>query len=64
MEFAGREERVVVAGRRGERIRASRGSSRRRMADRVQVGGSCVGMSAMQIVLAQCSESLRNRGSR
>jgi len=45
MEFSGREERVVCAGRRGERISASRGSSRRRMAEIVHVGGSCVGMS-------------------
>lgn len=45
MEFGGREERVVDAGRRGERIRASRGSSRRRMVEIMQVGGICVGMS-------------------
>lgn len=45
MEFGGREERVVCGGRRGERIRASRGSSRRRMAEMVHVGGSCVGIS-------------------
>lgn len=41
----GRAESGMFGGRRGERISASRGSSRGRIAPSVRVGGRCVGMS-------------------
>jgi len=47
LELAGSVRSVVLGGCREERMKASRGSSRRRIAPSSVVGGSCVGMSML-----------------